>query len=196
VVSLRIAVVPGSTRTGSINRRLARDLAARFVARGAVVDVVDLADYPLPIYQGDDEASLGRPDAAIALHARLAVADGVVLVSPEYNGGLPAILKNTIDWLTRVERGVFRRWLIGLAATSPGSRGASNVLVAMRHIVDHMRLTALPRSLSVPHGADAFDEDTSILMTRPDVVAAADRFADEYVAALGEWVAAGRDAAT
>ncbi len=191
-MSAHIAVVPGSARRDSLNRRLAGDLAARFAERDQTAVVVELGDYPLPIYHGDDEVESGVPDAAIALHGVLAQADGVVLVSPEYNGGMPALLKNSIDWVTRVERAVFHRWLIGLVATSPGSRGGANVLRAMRHVVDHMRLEVLPTSLSVPHGGEAFDEpvDTTspARLARPDVVAATDAFVDEYVTALADWV--------
>jgi NAD(P)H-dependent FMN reductase len=195
VTSSRIAVVPGSIRTGSLNRRLARDLAARLSTRGADAEVVDLADYPMPIYHGDDEAASGPPASAVALHDRLAAVDGLVLVSPEYNGSLPALLKNAIDWVTRVDRAAFRPLLIGLAATSPGSRGATTVLASMRHIVDHMRLAVLPEHLSVPHGGEAFDDEAAVAMTRPDVAAAADEFVDAYLAALGEWVTSGREAA-
>lgn len=192
---LRIAVVPGSARTGSLNRRLARDLAARLAQRGADAEVVDLADYPMPIYHGDDEAASGPPATAVALHDRLAAVDGVILVSPEYNGSLPALLKNAIDWVTRVDRAVLRPRLIGLAATSPGSRGATNVLASMRHIVEHMRLAVLPEQLSVPHGGEAFADEAAQTMSRPDVAASADEFVDAYLAALVEWVASGRASA-
>lgn len=185
----RIAVLPGSARSSSLNRRLAGDLAARFAERGRDASVIELADYPLPIYHGDDEVEHGVPDTAVRLHDVLARADGLVLVSPEYNGGLPALLKNSIDWVTRVDRAVFRRALIGLAATSPGRRGAQSVLTAMRHMADHMRLEVLPTSLSVPHGGEAFDEASPARLVRPDVVAATDAFVDEYVVALDDWVA-------
>lgn len=156
--------------------------------------MIELGEYSLPIYHGDVEAESGAPSDAVALHDLLAGADGLVLVSPEYNGGMPALLKNSIDWVTRVDRSVFRRSLIGLAASSPGSRGASSVLKEMRHIAEHMRLEVLPTSLSIPHGGEAFDAASPSRLARPDVVEATDNFVDEYVDALADWVAR-RDAA-
>jgi chromate reductase, NAD(P)H dehydrogenase (quinone) len=192
--SPRVAVVLGSARRASLNRRLAVDVAARLGERGVSAEVVDLGDYALPIYHGDDEALHGPPPAAVALHERLAAMDGVIFVSPEYNGSLPGLLKNAIDWVSRVDRSTFHRWLVGFAATSPGTRGARNVLSAMRHIADHMRLATIPVDLSVAHGGEAFDDGDPNRLSRPDVVAAADEFIDGYVAALDDWVANGRDA--
>lgn len=188
----RVALVPGSLRADSLNRRLAHDLTARFRAGGVDAELIDLADHPLPIYHGDDELAHGVPAEARRLHDRLASMHGVVFVSPEYNGGLPAVLKNSIDWVSRVDRAVFRTWLVGLAATSPGPRGAIDVLAAMRHIGAHMRWELLPTHLSVPRGGEAFDEADPTRLARPDVVDAASAFVDEYIAALDEWVATGR----
>src|SRR5690606_8821198 len=94
----------------------------------------------------------------------------------------------------RVDRLTFRRWLIGLAATSPGARGARHVLVAMRHMFEvHMRLTVHEVDLSVAHGDEAFADvppGSVAPLVRADAVVDAEAFVDGYVAALDTWVAA------
>lgn len=192
----RVAVIPGSLRSGSLNRRLGRDLTTRLGTHGVEASLVDLADYAMPIYHGDDEASTGAPPSAVALHDRLAPLDGLIFVSPEYNGGPPALLKNTIDWVTRVDRATFRRHLVGLAAVTPGTRGGRAVLAAMRAMFAHMRLSVYDDMLSVPDGAGAFGGCGSQSLSRPDVVGAAEAFVSGYVDALDAWVVSGRDALT
>jgi NAD(P)H-dependent FMN reductase len=157
MITGRVLLVPGSVRADSLHRRLAAALAPLFEAHGLSVEIVDLRDHPMPIYDGDAERELGPPAAAVELQAHVAAADAVVFLTPEYNGGPPALLKNTIDWVTRVDRTTFRRPLIGLAATSPGGRGAVHGLDVMRRIFGHMGLTMLDGDLSVPDGADAFE---------------------------------------
>ena len=94
-----------------MNRLLAAQLALRFTQAGVGADLDDQADHPMPIYHGDDEVAEGPPATAVALHDLLAAADGLIVVTPEYNGGPPALLKNSLDWVTRVDRAVFRRLL-------------------------------------------------------------------------------------
>ena len=98
----KILLFAGSLRTGSFNRQLA-DLAEKCVtAAGGDVDHISLRDYPLSIYDGDEEAADGPPAAAKALHAKFCEAQGVFIVSPEYNASTPPLLKNAIDWVSRV----------------------------------------------------------------------------------------------
>ncbi|MGB3867705.1 MAG: NAD(P)H-dependent oxidoreductase, partial [Xanthobacteraceae bacterium] len=103
---VKILVIPGSLRTGSHNVRLAGAAMAELVETGADVSLISLADYPLPIYDGDLEASSGVPTPAVNLKRLIGAHDGVLLVSPEYNSSPPPLLKNALDWVTRVrERG-------------------------------------------------------------------------------------------
>ena len=102
----KILVFAGSTRTGSYNARLAALAAKELALTGAEVTHISLEDYPLPIYNGDDEAQSGVPAHARNLKQMMMQHQGVFIGSPEYNASITPLLKNTIDWISRVrERG-------------------------------------------------------------------------------------------
>lgn len=98
--SSTVAVLVGSLRADSVNRRLALALRDR-APEGVVLDVIDeLGD--LPFYNEDHDSEVSpAPAAAVALRERVAAADAVLAVTPEYNGTMPAVLNNAIDWLSR-----------------------------------------------------------------------------------------------
>jgi NAD(P)H-dependent FMN reductase len=166
-----------------LHRRLAAALVPIFAEHGVVAGLIDLADYPMPIYDGDFEQQQGSPESARRLTSRLTEFDGLVLVTPEYNGGPSALLKNTIDWVTRVDRWVFRPLLVGLAAGSPGSRGAVTGLGTVRRILEHMRLDVVEGHLSIPHAGEAFAAD-GVTLARTDDVAAAAAYVAAFAAEL------------
>src|SRR5436305_13593435 len=102
----KILVFAGSIRTGSFNARLAALAAKELALAGAEVSRISLEDYSLPIYDGDEEAKSGVPANAKSLKAMMAAHQGVYIASPEYNASVTPLLKNTIDWISRVrERG-------------------------------------------------------------------------------------------
>jgi len=96
-----IALICGSLRKDSINKKLLKALAKRFKAAGAKASDINLGKYDLPLYHGD----LSTPPGVKKLIQRLKSFDGIVIVTPEYNGGLPPLVKNTIDW-TSTERDI------------------------------------------------------------------------------------------
>ncbi len=181
----RIALVSGSTRTASLHRRLAAVLADLFRSHGADAEVIDLREYTMPIYDGDLEDAEGPPRAAHELTEVLRGFDGLVFVTPEHNGGPSALLKNTIDWITRVDRGVFAPLLIGLAAASPGSRGGATGLATMQRLAEHMRLDLAPDALSLPRAGEAFAAHDGVMtLARHDDLERAEAFVERFVAAL------------
>ena len=99
---VKILIIPGSLRSGSHNVRLAGAAMAELVEAGAEVSLISLADFPLPIYDGDLEARSGVPAEAVKLKRLIGIHHGVLLVSPEYNSSPPPLLKNALDWVTRV----------------------------------------------------------------------------------------------
>src|SRR6187401_3799495 len=101
----RILVFAGSIRTGSFNARLAAIAAKEIALAGAEVTRISLADYPMPIYDGDLEAASGPPENAIKLKRMMMAHPGVFIASPEYNASVTPLLKNTLDWISRVRDG-------------------------------------------------------------------------------------------
>ena len=183
----RVGLLPGSIRAASVHRKLAAALVPLLHGHDVDAELIDLGDYPMPLYHGDDEAAHGQPAAAVALHDRLAGLDGLILVSPEYNGGPSALIKNSIDWVTRVDRAVLTPLLVGLASASPGPRGGANGLSVMRSIIEHLRLEIVPDDLSIAQYGDAFDQHDGVpTLVRPHDIAAADRFVSGYAVRLHE----------
>lgn len=117
----RILALSGSLRQASFNTALAR-AAAEHSPENCEVEVATL--HGIPLYDGDDEAAHGIPDAVQALKARILAHDGLLLVTPEYNNGMPGVFKNGIDWLSRTGlKEVFGGLPVGLMGASPGGFG-------------------------------------------------------------------------
>ena len=92
MAALKILVIPGSLRTGSLNTKLAAVAAYQFVQAGAEVTRISLADFPLPIYDGDAEAQSGPPQNAVKLKRLFGIHHGVFIASPEYNASVTPLL--------------------------------------------------------------------------------------------------------
>ena len=137
----KIAAISGSVRANSLNVSLANAALRAAEAAGAEIDYVDLGAYPLPIYHGTMEELHGVPATATALTERLATADGLLIASPEFNGGPTGLLKNTIDWITRVDMTAFQSSRIGLMAATPGSKGGAHNLGILESIFAWMQCT-------------------------------------------------------
>jgi len=161
---VKILVIPGSLRTGSLNARLAAVIAHEFALAGIDVVRLSLADYPLPIYDGDLETRGGVPRNAVNLKRMIGSHQGIVFVTPEYNSSLPPLLKNAIDWVTRVEeRGetkgqVFRERAFALASASESRLGGSRCLAALRLVLTSCRATVIPNQLALSFADRAFDD--------------------------------------
>jgi chromate reductase, NAD(P)H dehydrogenase (quinone) len=162
--ALKILVIPGSLRTGSLNARLAAAAVDELARAEASVTRLSLADFPLPIYDGDLETRSGVPKSAVNLKRMIGSHDGVLLVTPEYNSSLPALLKNAIDWVSRVQdthetKGqVFRERPFAIAAASGGRLGGTRCLAALRLILSACRATVVPNQLALSFAEQAYDE--------------------------------------
>ena len=161
---LKILVIPGSLRTGSHNVKLAAAAAHEFALAGVDVSRISLADFPLPIYDGDLQAKSGAPRNAVNLKRMMAAHHGVLLVTPEYNSSVPPLLKNTIDWVTRVQdphevRGqVFRERPFAIAAASESRLGGTRALAALRLILSACQAQVIPNQLALSFADQAYDE--------------------------------------
>jgi NAD(P)H-dependent FMN reductase len=164
-----ILAFTGSVRTGSINAKLTALVVERLRAAGAAVTHLSLRDHPLPIYNGDDEAAGGVPESAIALRRQIDTHAGIFIACPEYNSGYTPLLKNSLDWASRVknERGaltpVFGGKVVALGAVSGGARGGYRGLTQFRSMIElGMGALVLPEMVLVPNAAKGFAPDGSL----------------------------------
>ncbi len=160
----RILALAGSTRQGSFNKSLVRAAAEGARKAGAEVTFVDLKDYPLPLYDGDLEASEGEPGNVRTLKEIFKAHQGLLIASPEYNSSISGVLKNTLDWLSRPTAGepmlaVLTGKVAGLLAASPGPLGGLRGLVTLRSILGNIGMLVLPEQLAVGKAHEAFAED-------------------------------------
>jgi chromate reductase, NAD(P)H dehydrogenase (quinone) len=162
--ALKILVIPGSLRTGSHNARLAAAAAYQFAQAGADVTRISLADFPLPIYDGDLQSKSGVPKHAINLKRMMSAHHGILIVTPEYNSSVPPLVKNTIDWVSRVHetheaRGqVFREHPFAIAAASENRLGGTRCLAALRLILSACQASVIPSQLALSFANEAYDD--------------------------------------
>lgn len=174
--ALKILVIPGSLRSGSLNARLAAVAAHELALAGAEVTRISLADFPLPIYDGDLQAKSGVPKNAVNLKRMMGAHHGVLIVTPEYNSSVPPLVKNAIDWVTRVQdphetRGqVFRERAFAIAAASGGRLGGARALAALRLILSACHAMVIPNQLALSFAEEAYD-DTDRLKHPADIEA-------------------------
>ncbi len=160
----KILIIPGSLRSGSHNAKLAMAAADEFVRADAEVTRISLSDFPLPIYDGDLQARSGVPINAINLKRMIGAHQGVLIVTPEYNSSVPALVKNTIDWITRVQdphetRGqIFREKPFAIAAASQSRLGGTRALAALRLILTACHAAVIPNQLALSFADEAYDD--------------------------------------
>ncbi len=161
----KILVFAGSIRTNSFNARLAALAAKELALTGADVSRIALSDFPMPIYDGDLEVTAGAPANAVKLKQMLGSHHGVFIASPEYNASITPLLKNTVDWISRVrERGepplaVFKNRVFALGGASDSTFGAMRSLMALRQVLElGCGALVIPEQITVFRASEAFDE--------------------------------------
>ena len=175
--TLKILALAGSTRAGSLNKKLLAVTAAAAEREGAAVTGIDLADLPMPLYDGDVEQSSGLPENARHLKALMVSHDAFLIASPEYNGGITAVLKNAIDWASRREGeesplAAYRGKVAGLIAASPGRLGGARSLIALRQILTSCGALVIPQQFALGQAAQAFDETGALKDSEHEAAAA------------------------
>lgn len=162
----RILAFSGSTRADSLNKRLLRVAVSQAMDIGAEINTVDLADYPMPLYNGDLESS-SFPDSAQAFKELMIASDGFLIATPEYNSFFSPLLKNTIDWASR-RRGeekplaAFAGKVAGLIAASPGSLGGIRGLIPTRQLLAGIGVHVVPAQFGLSKAGQAFADDGSL----------------------------------
>lgn len=164
----RILVFAGSNRTGAYSGKTADAAMKELALQGAEVTRISLSDYPLPIYDADLEAASGIPDNAMKLGRLVAAHDGVLIASPEYNNSIPPLLKNTIDWISRIRRDgerdfrPFRGRVAALCSSSDGRFAGIRALNHLRPVLVNVGLEVISPQCSIAFGEEAFDEHGGI----------------------------------
>ncbi len=161
----KILVFAGSLRSGAFSISTA-DVAMKVLAlQGAEVTRISLADYPLPIMDQDLEKEKGVPDNALNLARQIAAHDGMLIASPEYNASIPPLLKNTLDWVSRVRRDgtralkPFEGKVAGLCSSSDGNFAGVRGLYHLRAVLMACRVEVVTPQCSVGRAGEAFDEN-------------------------------------
>lgn len=167
----RILAFAGSTRKASFNKKLVTAAAKSAEAAGAEVTLVDLADFPLPIFDEDYEAEHGTPENATRLKQLFIDHNGLLIASPEYNSSVSAVLKNAIDWVSRRAEGepmkaAFLGKAAAIMAASPGGLGGIRGLVHLRAILQNIGVIVMPDQITLSEAHSAFGDDGSLINER------------------------------
>ena len=165
----RILAFSGSLRKDSFNQKLAAIAAEGARDAGAEVTLIELRDFPMPLFDLDLEAASGKPEEAKRLKALLLSHQGLIIASPEYNSAYSAALKNTIDWVSRGDSpdeppiSALAGKSAVIMAASPGGLGGLRGLVPLRMLLGNLGITLLPDQIAIPSAYQAFGTDGSLV---------------------------------
>jgi chromate reductase len=160
----KILVFAGSARTGSFSKKLAAFAAKALGEAGGKVTLIDLANYPAGVYNGDDEASHGIPEKMKEFKALIASHDGLFIATPEYNGSVPPLLVNVLSWASRPEGkeascAAFAGKKVAISASSPGGLGGVRVVPRLRDYMAELGAITIPGFATVPQAHEAFSDE-------------------------------------
>lgn len=167
----KILAFAGSLRKDSVNKKLIRNAVEGAKNTGALVTLVDLKDFPMPIYDGDIEDKSGQPAEAVRFKKLMLEHDGFLIASPEYNSSISAVLKNVLDWVSRPVPNeeyliAFKNKVAGLLTASPSNMGGIRGLVHLRSILGNVGTLVLPDQFTLSNAYEAFDENGNLKDTK------------------------------
>ena len=159
---LKILAFAGSLREHALSKRVVKTAIKGAERAGAAVTYIDLRDYPMPLYNLDDHEKYGFDEHALRLQGLFTQHNGFLIASPEYNGSLPAALKNAIDWVSRPSdkyprSAVFAGKFAAMMASSPGSLGGIRSLAHLRGVLTSVSVNVLPQEIAVPFAEQKFE---------------------------------------
>ncbi len=163
----KILAFAGSTRTQSWNQILLKIAAKEFDSQTTDLTLIDLRDFPLPLYDGDFEKEHGIPTRALKLRDLFLENQGLLIAAPEYNSSITGVLKNTLDWVSRPREGevdlaCFKKKTVALISTSTGALGGIRGLVHLRSMLENIGVIVIPDQVCVPKAETAFNGDSSL----------------------------------
>ncbi len=164
--STKLLFFAGSAREASFNKRLARLGAQIAEVNGLAATFADLGDYPMPLYDADLQALDGIPENAHKLEALMKVHTGIFIACPEYNASITPLLKNTLDWISRIRNegeeplAVFKTRVFALGSASPGGMGGLRGVNTVRTVLElGLGALVLPDQFAVPKAGEAFEDN-------------------------------------
>ncbi len=156
---MKILLFAGSLRRDSLNKKFAREARRLLSARpGVETEFVDLQPLAIPVYDGDVEEASGVPAGVQELAKKIAASDALVVSTPEYNGSIPGVLKNVIDWLSRLKPVSVSGKPLLLLAASPGALGGIRSLWHTRQPFEVLGTHVFPEMMGVPLAHQVFDD--------------------------------------
>lgn len=161
MAEMKVLAFSGSTRADSFNKKLVLEAAEIARKMGASVTVIDLKNFPIPLYDADLEAKQGMPSQAKRLRQLMVSSDAIIIASPEYNASISAVLKNVLDWTSRNDGNysadAYEGKKFAIMSASPGKGGGTRGLVHLRAIIEAIGGDVIQKQLSVPNASKAFD---------------------------------------
>jgi NAD(P)H-dependent FMN reductase len=161
----KILLFAGSIRIGAYSGRTADAAQKELSLQGADVTRISLADYPLPLMDQDLEREKGIPENAYRLARLIDAHDAVLICTPEYNGSMPPLVKNTIDWVSRVHKdggkplNPYPGKVAAICSSSDGQFAGIRSANHLRAVLSHVGMEVISPQVSVPNGARAFDDN-------------------------------------
>lgn len=165
----KLLAFAGSSRKDSFNKKLVKIAASGAESAGAQVTVIDLAAFPMPLFDEDLESAEGMPDKAREFKNLLIAHEGFLIASPEYNSAFSPLLKNAIDWASRSESDneaplvAYRGKVAAIMAASPGGLGGIRGLVFLRMLLGNIGVFVLPDQHVISQAFKAFGDDGSLV---------------------------------
>jgi len=154
----KVLTLSGSIRDGSYNQMLQSHVSAKLREAGAEVTEINLGDFDMPIFNEDLEPD-SVPETAAKLAALFREHDAIFIATPEYNGGLPPLLINTLTWLSRQSPSPYRDKLFGIGGVSSGKYGTTWALAHLRDSLSKIGGLVVPGLLGIGPASNAFDDD-------------------------------------
>lgn len=176
---LRIACIAGSLRAESYNRKLLALAVSLLEMEGAQTDVLDLREFPLPLYDSDAESAHGLPENAWKLKARIAACQGTIIACPEYNGSMPGTFKNALDWTSRGEGLPWSGKVVGLMGATTGPWGMQRMMPQLRQSLLILNALVIPQQIAVREAERVWDRDG--LLTDAKLAGRLEKFVREFL---------------
>lgn len=168
MATVKILGFAGSARLDSFNKKLVQIALRGAESSGASCTFLDLREYPLPIYDGDVEASGGLPENAVRLREIFGSHEGLLISTPEYNGSIAPLLKNTLDWVSRSpnaqpDLSPYRGKVAVIMAASPGPLGGLRGLGVVRTLLNNLGVTVLPTQITLRGAHEQFSSSGDLV---------------------------------